>query len=69
MADSSIRMSSSFACLYYVVKSTLSATATRRNKSSSLSELESVIKQNTSFLDEVRKEKWGFTSTETIKAY
>ena len=46
MADSSIRMSSSFACLYYVEKSKLSARAARRNESSSLSELESVIVQD-----------------------
>ena len=46
MADSSISMSSSFVCLY-CAKSKLSATAARENKSSSLSELESAIIQDT----------------------
>ena len=45
MGDS-IRMSFSFFCLYYA-KSKLSATAARRNKSFSLSELESVIIRDT----------------------
>ena len=47
-ADPSIRMSSSFVCLYRA-KSELSAGSAKRNESSSLSELDSVVIHDTIF--------------------
>ena len=71
MADSSFRMSSAF--VRFIAQSPiLSAKAARSNKSSLLPEIESCHNTGRDFCypSEVSKEgTWGFTSTETIRAY